>query len=186
MKISKLILTLALVATSMTSFGQLFNTSGTMTAEAELIVPLTVTGTNMDFKRVAIPATGDRYYHVLGDGSMFSASTSTATSGDGAQIDFEGSPTLGSVVVKGSPNAAVQLSTNGLVTMSNAGGDTIQYRPWFYDYGTTTLTITSIVLNGSGEYPMHLGGWIKVMGADNATPSTPGAYTGYAILTAQY
>ncbi|QMU63815.1 MAG: hypothetical protein GKR88_05590 [Flavobacteriaceae bacterium] len=59
---------------SIASFGQVFSGSTSINVEGELVVPLTVTGSLLGFQKVAIPATGERYYHVLGDGSMFGSS----------------------------------------------------------------------------------------------------------------
>ncbi|QMU64459.1 MAG: hypothetical protein GKR88_09285 [Flavobacteriaceae bacterium] len=143
---------------SMTSFGQVFSGSGTMNVEAELVIPLTVSGTLLDFQKVAIPATGNRYYHVQGDGSMYSAATSTATTADGAQTDFEGSPTVSTVTIKGTPSTAIQLTAAAMTTS----------------------------LNSSGELKLSLGGNIKVVGQDDSSPSTPGVYTGTTTLSAQY
>ena len=171
---------------SMTSFGQVFSGSGTMNVEAELVIPLTVSGTLLDFQKVAIPATGNRDDHVQGDGSMYSAATSTATTADGAQTDFEGSPTVSTVTIKGTPSTAIQLTAAASSNLTNAGGSTIEFVPKYYSFGATTAAAMTTSLNSSGELKLSLGGNIKVVGQDDSSPSTPGVYTGTTTLSAQY
>jgi hypothetical protein len=61
MKLTKIILTAGFLCISMTSFGQTVLGSGSIDVRAELISPITVTGTLLDFKKVAIPSTGLKY-----------------------------------------------------------------------------------------------------------------------------
>lgn len=189
-----LFLAVALVCASMSSFAQTFSGSGSMDVEAELLIPLTVTGSLLDFNKVAIPAVGVRYYVVKGDGSMLSNTTSgTESSASGDQNDFEGSPTVSTVTINGTPDVSVQINSNNAITMTNDddGSQTLAY-PRFFEFGTTNYIATNasggatVVLNSAGELQLSMGGLFKVFGLDQYSPNTPGIYRGVAVLTAQY
>ncbi|QMU65045.1 MAG: DUF4402 domain-containing protein [Flavobacteriaceae bacterium] len=187
---SNLLIAFVLTCVSMASFGQVFSGSGSMSVEAELVIPLTVTGSTLDFQKVAIPATGIRYYHVKGDGSMFSSNTgSPFSSADGAQTDFEGSPTVGTMTINGTPNTSFSISSLTNTVLTNSDGATVEFYRSSYQFGTASyinFTPNTYSLDGNGEFKMSIGGFIKVYGQDEATPSTPGVYTGTTTLTVSY
>ncbi len=188
MKKSNLVVALVFSLVSMTSFSQVFSGSGSMDVEAELVIPLTVSGSILNFQRVAIPATGVRYYHVEGDGNMFSASSGLHyTTADGVQTDFEGSPIVSTVVIKGNPNTPFNIAIPVNSFLSNSNGSSIEFAPRGFLYGTNTYaTTTGNSLDANGEFYLSLGGNIKVSGQDSATPSTPGVYTGTTVLAVYY
>ncbi|QMU63783.1 MAG: hypothetical protein GKR88_05405 [Flavobacteriaceae bacterium] len=68
---------------------------------------------------------------------MFSSSTSGSSAiADGSQTDFEGSPIVSTVLIKGTPNTRVYWTSGGSSLLSNANGSTITFTPQYYSPST--------------------------------------------------
>ena len=192
MKKLNLYATLFIICAGTAAFGQDLSAEKNVDVKAELVLPITIESTLLDFKKVVIHPTGVRFYHVRGDGSMYSSNSGTALNPIGPQTDFQGSPTVSSVTFTGMPDTPINITGgNGRIYLTNEDGDALGYYPRYYINGSATEITSGTgsftrTLNSEGKFFMSLAGQIIVNGLDQDTPSEPGIYTGTTLLTAQY